>query len=474
MITPNLLSGSLNDIVKKVIDTPPEYGYVEITCTLRTSTTPKLEILVYHFDNYDLVQNFEGTYVDFVNIEFRLSPKNYMEIMKSPEKLTCVLKFYKFDIKTSKRQEELFSKTYLMIIADKNDLLKKYPYKSLLPEKKGNSKDTMTEGKLAQTIPMRAQLIPPEEYALRKIKLNIIYRDVTIKDVIIALANEFNMKKLWLVEPDNKKKYTNFIIPPMLGISNIFNYLQEDSGKGIYSKGFNYYVSDNTMYVYPRWNSKEMSKQVVHIYKIPESTLMGVDNYHINDSGTRHILTNTETKDAYLLDESVENIGTSLLAMKCEDLVDQWRTTLEGDQYRIHSDNMIHVHMDDTIGTLVKQPYQPNYVQSEENIFRHESILSFGNGIIMETGWSHAIPYTFKPGWPVYYHYAAEGGKYAVLFGTCINVIYSAIRIPNIRENVFGLSAKMTLRFPAYTRPSDNSKVLEELNGTTPDGVVII
>ena len=246
----------------------------------------------------------------------------------------------------------------------------------------------------------------------------------------------------------------------MLGIDDIFTYLQEDSGKGIYEQGFNYYLTEGVLYIYPKWKAEKMADTVVHIHKVPEYSMVGMENFSGREQdGTLHILSNLETKNTILLDEAIENIGNSLLMMKNEEVIDKWRDTLEGDKYKIHDDNMIYINMDATIGTMVKQPYQPNYVESDENPYVKKSILSFGNGAILETGWQHAIPYTFKPGWPITYHYLGEGNKYTVIQGLCMSSVYTFVKIPNTEKLIFGITAKVSIRLPMYTNKSDNKNI---------------
>jgi len=62
----------------------------------------------------------------------------------------------------------------IRLVADKNDLLKKYPYKALIPKKD----DALHNDQLSNLIPIRAQLITAEDYSIRKVKINVIFRDM--------------------------------------------------------------------------------------------------------------------------------------------------------------------------------------------------------------------------------------------------------------------------------------------------------
>ena len=469
--TPTSLSTQLNEVLEKALANP-EYGVLDLECFIQSSTDPKLNIKVDLFDNLNIVQNFLGAYADFINIEFKLKPVDYVRMMKNSKGLRCVIKLYKYDKNLQKRDKIMMILNLMMIIRDKNDLLKKYSYGDLVSPLDDKSKDqvkagvrrTVYEYQESLRIPISAHLIEDAVYAARKKKVNGIYRGVTVEDVMTHLTSVFGLKTIWVVPPDNKRVYTNFIIPPMYDVSNVYDFIQNDEGKGVYYKGLNYYITQNTMYIYPAFETNQTSPKTVHLYKVPENLAVGADNYHFEKDGEYHIIINTEVIDKEASDESIENLGTSILAMQCQDELDQWHTYVESkNELLIHEDNVILYDMDTKKG-IVDKPYQPIFKYSHGNDFKLTTPLSFGDTIEMEAQWRHAVPFTFKPGWRVLYHYDGDDGLFQTRTATCHAVNYSIHKVSKLSTQLYGVSCRFRLRMTNRSVASPSDQLVSKLD----------
>ena len=230
-----------------------------------------------------------------------------------------------------------------------------------------------------------------------------------------------------------------------MDISNIFKFLQIHDGYGIYERGFSFYYTRDTLYIYPDYDTSPHSPLTVNLYKIPDNMFTGTMGYHIYKNGNPHIVINTPVQDHELSDELLENIGSAYLIQKGEKLIDQIRTPMEGDMYTVHEDNT-HIIFLDTNKGIVDKVYQPDFNFSYDNEYVYKSMLAANEVVEMSFQWRHAVPFTFKPGWKVNYHYDGDDGVYQMRTGVCTSAAYSLKKAEKLTKQLYALIANINLR----------------------------
>ena len=440
------LSVSLNNAVNKIISNNIPNLY-RLKVTLSSISDSKNVVELMYIENLHIFQDFINSYADRIELTFEVPPEHYLTIMDMSQNLKCNIVMYNIDREHPDLQltSVIAKLEYRAVIKDKSDLLKKYSYGALIK----TDNNVGFEQQYSTRIPMSLQLLDQRVYEMRKVKLNYIGRATNMLENLYFLADNFNADSVYIVTPDNTKTYTNLILPPMLGITNVFNYLQNDEGKGVYNKGISYYYTNGVLYIYPPYEMNPSSPNMVNIYKVQENMFIGLDSYHKIEKARVgndiHILSNTASVDKNLIDEGLENDGTAYYLQKAHVLVDAWRNIVEkpgGRRYSVN-ENVDLVSFNTDKG-MISNAFQPNFYLSPENNFTYLSNIAKNNRVAINLGWIHAIPFTFKPGWKLIYNYD-ENANYVTKTGVCDGVVYTFSKVGRLTEQIYACNANMAI-----------------------------
>lgn len=431
------LSTTLNASVEEII-TSSSSNLMKIDCTLSSPNNSEFSITINKIYNLNIVQDFVDSYMDFIEIDFELTPTQYIEAIDNYQDLRCNLTISSTDKETLDKDTILDSYEYKIIFNEKMDIFKDYNSSDLIPT------DTVAqqESHLSQRIPVTAQLVDPETYELRKRQFNFILRSCTVEDVLHFIANLLGISKVHIVTPDNTTLYNNFIIPPMLNFSNIFTYIHEKYG--IYDEGLTYYYSDSVLYVYPIYKTEELVSDITaHVYQVGKNNLVGQDGYHYYLEDDIHLISNTGSINQAMIEQGMENTGTAFMIQDGSNIIDKWRC-VEEDGFTIPITGVEVVGLDTDEG-MSTDTHHPQFKFSSANKHIHLSELSKITKTPINIGWQQAIPFTFKPGWKVKYHYDGADGEYNVDEATCVSVNYHIKPNERLTEQVYTCYADINL-----------------------------
>lgn len=434
-----VLSAAMEKSVSEIM-TAAVSNFLQIECVLSSPTNPKLVINVRYINHLDIVQDFISNYTDNIELDIELTPAEYFDAIDNYQDLKCTLHFYNINKVTSIRIGRVLSFDSRFIFKNKQDLMKQYSRASLI-RKEG---EPLLEKHISTRIPITAQLMDPVIYNVRRTQMNFIARDVTMSDTLHLLTELVGLKKIYLVPPDNKTKYTNMILPPMLSVAEAFGYLQKDLGKGVYYKGFNYYFTNGIMYIYPLYEINPPSPNTVHIYRIGKDLWMGADSYHIYKGKDLHFVSNMEAIDKDSIELNLENYGSAFLIQNGKQVPDNWTYVDTKSKLQIAKNGIKTVQLNTKAGS-VTDSYIPKFKFSSDNDYVHTSELASNNVVLMQAGWANAVPFALNPGWKIVWHYD-DKDTYMTKTGTCLSVVYTIRQANRMTERNYICSANIRLQ----------------------------
>lgn len=403
---------------------------------------------------FRIEQLFDENFLNHYEINVVLDIKDYQLLFYNYKDLRCDLTLYSADASTN----QIYGKTVegepvlqimnaYCLFKDKQDIFKKIPRAALIPDNEADKNLTHQD----QPLDVAFQIVPNEDYMLRLQEINTILRNSTVKDAIWAIAASTHCTDaIMLVDPDNKTVYKNLIIPPMLSTSEALKFLQRHYG--IYNKGLNYYYQLGTLYVYPQFETspvlpkdkspdyKEAYTQnrfatvsgnvtldemgdggMTHVYMVGNQNYVGLQCYHAFEGKTIHIISNGESSFRDLTDEGLENIGYSFAVHHTSRDIDLLRAVLEADSgdgarygiwpidiHQTPNNSYLGIEGQNTEIGITSTKSQISYVEDKSNIFTVQSLLNSYKRTIAGFTWNNAVPFTFRPGYRICFHYDGE------------------------------------------------------------------
>ena len=402
-------------------------------------------------------QKFTDNYLNHYEIKVTLTIPQYLLLYYNYKDLKCDLKLYSADGTTgvvSGIDEEgepvLTIENAFCLFKNKNDILKNIPKQSIIAEKEIDINMQVNDNLLPD---VTFQLVPKEDFTFRCARINGIFKDCNLHDVIWTIVKATGCAEaIMLISPDNTKTYKNVVIPPVLSMPELFSFLQRHYG--VYNKGLNFFYEFGILYIYPlyetspvlpkdkseAWGSgyKQTSLTTVkgaitmdevgdggmtHVYIAGEGSFIGNPFYHGYEQNTIHIVANGKNLHKDLADEGVENNGYGFIVQHADRVVDDWRVMLEADddagarhgiwQINIQQDPnneyMVDEDQNKKIGFISnKDGADLRFKYDSSNRFAVQSILHNYRRSITMFEWNMAVPFTFRPGYKVMCHYDSE------------------------------------------------------------------
>lgn len=400
----------------KIVDRPYR-GYYDLYVKFfgdNFVTNAKYEFEPIQINNLFIQQNFNKKYTDEISLNVSLTPEQFLTMFDNSRELKCTIEFrlrskdYDYI-----ENEPLITKTYRAIFKEKTDIRKRIPKDVLIP-KDTIEQSTVQTDQLFSSVEF--QLMEELPYNLRKVKMNMQARGVTVKDMILLVCKVCEIKTICLTEPDNDTVYDNFIIPPTMTFDEVMNYFQDYYG--VYDKGFQYYFTDDILYIFPPYETEPESPETSHMYYAGAND-HGVEVFHAyDDAGFAHIVINNAVNSNDLADQAVENIGTGVIFQDATRVIDLASTIGEAeDQFRAFlglgaldvkdANTGMHMCNDDDVGASYNV-YNPMFQFDYGNRYKYRSIINSYRRNIISSNWNSAVPFTFKPGYKVYYHFDSE------------------------------------------------------------------
>ena len=379
--------------------------------TTSQSSTP-LDIDINPIDAITIVQNFDENYADSIMLQTRLLIKDILYILDHYSDLFCTINI-KPDTGNSLEDglQEIDIKEYKVVINNADDIRKSINTNALINKNDDGTGRTNKEQYFGQRIPITLELLSPTLYDLRHITIATKLSNCTMDQVVLYLANSYNIKNLIMTPSDNKKVYRDIPIPPKVGgIDKSLTYLQKKFG--IYGMGLEYYFYDDTLYVYPKYDYDRKSTEqdtTVQFIVVPEGTYIGVESYHCyDDNGNLRIVLDGKSVSENPIEINAENTGNHFVAHRTSSILDHSRTMNKDGSGKLSDTNVISLGMNTK--TAHSESTNTKFITSTNNAYELASMMSANSNTIVSTTWQKSIPFVIVPGTKCIYQYEDESG----------------------------------------------------------------
>lgn len=410
----------------------PVFANYSIECVFRgiDAKGKKFEIKPIEINRFLIDQNFSESYMNHIEINVSMRPLEFLTIYDGYQNLKCDITLYHANPTTGEvkgidfdgEPVKVFS-NYRVIFKNKEDIRKKIPKKSLIPED-GGEYSIEQQDMLFTDISL--QLIEDIDYKLRVTSFSFQLTESTVKDAILFMAHSCKIDTVAFVPPENETIIPNIIIPPIHTFQTALDYIQEIYG--VYSNGLGYYYSEGVLYIYPKYDTNPMmpigkDEDVPNLYFIGGVKFPNLEvNHAVDIYNTTHIVINAANINKDQVDVGIENDGTGILMMHADRVIDSWRSMDEArgaDAARIGLGQMnIHKTPNTSLFSLTNCERKtigidPNisiikYMFDEANPYKQRLPINRYKRTTINTAWENATPFTFKPGYRIVWNYDGE------------------------------------------------------------------
>lgn len=410
----------------------PKFANYDIECTFKgiDAKGKPFSVQPLLINRFLLDQDFIEAYMDHIEINISMRASELLLIFDGYQKLTCdvILRHIQPTTGIVKgidiEGEPVYTfSNYKVIFKNKQDIRKKIPKKSLIPE---DGRDFNIENQDMLFTDISLQLIKEEDYILRVKSFSFQLTESTVKDAILFMAHSCGISKIALIEPDNVDTISNIIIPPTHTLNTGLNYVQEIYG--IYNKGLGFYYTDGILYVYPRYETNSQmpkcpKENIPKFYYIGGSKYPNLEvNHAVDINNNTHIVVNAASINKDMVDMGIENDGTAIMMMHADRVIDAWRSMAEAPNAESARIGLGKMNVSKSHNTSVfaltecerkRIGIDPNitiakYVFDQCNTYRNRLPINRYKRSVLQTAWENAIPYTFKPGYKVIWNYDGE------------------------------------------------------------------
>lgn len=363
--------------------------------------TPVKNFTIDLLNSIDLLRDYNGNVTDHGVIEFYMGGGDFVkEIQPYRSNLEITI------IENNKTEDIIKTNRYSFIITNNEDNM----YGSLY------TKTTQKDLNAALQVHIEGQYLLREIEAARTVYCDNVFRDATVKDVIISQFGS-KLTKLKIEgsaisvncdvrEPNNDYTYRHIAIPNGTKLLSLPRYLQ-DTNYGVYNAGLGSYIQavdgTPTVFVYPLYDKElfDSSEKKLIIYYSNNSNFNYVENTYRQDGDILKILAGTDIQTVTTGENDIKDTGDGFIGGNPGMLTKRNVLVTDSDaQYTV--DNQI-------AGTKIKDRedgvVNTTYVGNDPNHYKHRT------NIVRKTMCYYQIPWRFPnidlifPGMPVCFKY---------------------------------------------------------------------
>lgn len=373
-------------------------------------------------ESLSFVQNFSEAYMDEITAVVRVRPAQIRTIIDNMQDLECTIILTPMNVTLNTpdySQQPIIIKTNLLSEnVDMDQIFNKEQFNS-----DGNRPPTnLSEQELTTLYTL--YLVEPSVYKARHTGVNAILNSVDMEHVLQWVCYQFGFESVNIYKPDNPQVYGSVIIPPMKYLNNVFTYLQDRYG--IYLAGLGYYVTDNTIYVYPAFDkepSHSNTRGVIHIIHGPENNYVGLDTYHRKVDDDTWILSISEVQVKKPGIAAEENGGNTMIALDPNNAMDNG-VVIGKDGSTTRDPSTVTTVQVARSNSMKSGANVPKYKGNISNIYSFTSSMVINNYDYIGLAWVQAVPRFIKPGQSIIYHYDSKDDVYCTHPGRVLSATY--------------------------------------------------
>lgn len=373
----------------------------------------------------NLVKQFVGTYFDDVSIGFEAHPLDIIDLLNRSQDLYCTI----IAVPHSWRnflpyEEQQFVEKYRVIVEQPEDLMKQMNLDKFTTI---SDEEALELRHREVLMDISLQLINEFVYDSRHRRINAIFGNgSTVSQAVQFALNGLEIECADIAEINNTVPMNNMSIPPVHGMDSVFTYLQQ--AHGVFSKGLCAYYTNDTMYIWPPFETNPTSNETLHIFLAPKGNFEAHECYHYkNEDGDISVVSNTGTNTKNKMEHGAENIGTDQMLTNADKLIDHSGQMTGSGEYKLTQDRVSaaalskdNTKVTDAQNVISRGTTANPYVASSE--------LAANNGVEFSCGWKAATLEHFRPGQKVVVHYDDDKGRYTTQTGSMTGIGYKMQR----------------------------------------------
>ncbi len=430
------ISQAFSDSVAEIIAAQESVQF-KIRCKIMLPDATEVDIIPDDVHQLSVLEYFMGDYCSVSNLSLDISVYLYKLLLDNKQGLRLSLELH-YDTNDSIPVEGtplIIAKDYLAILKEKGRP------EWIIPEKRLADDEEDSEGQATNKVPVQLELIPHFVYKLRKTKFNCILNKVTMEDTLLFICHLLGLESVYIVPPDNEKEYVNMVLPPLLDISNVFNYLQDNDGYGVYNDGISHYFQNDTLYIMPMNRNLVTSPNKFKIYNVGENAYPSAHNYHTLKDGELNIVVNSKVTTMNDSQGAIENIGNGYIVNGPAKHLDHSGVLIDNDLFKVDSTIITNVNRYNDMAGIGTASFTQSYLKSD-NLHQVYSMIAETEATVIGMRWVQAVPYMITPVMDISYLFD-KGKKVSELKGWPFRVQYDLAKTRNMDNVTFGCTASV-------------------------------
>ena len=441
------ISALLRENAARVLDRQASVsGTYCIGLEIASTTDDSFRIKISEIQSLTIVQNFLDNYIDDVTVSLKIPTKTYIDLAAHLQDLAAILILKPYDDKT--HELLLVAPTIIKFNAMVLDPVDIAQITNIGTVDGSLTSPGSNDAQSSNYMTIQMQLIEPQLYKMRNTKFNGMFRGATVEKLIAYIIQGLGVSTAYIHPIDNIQAIPNLHIPPYKDISNVFDFIQYNYG--VYRKGITSYYTGGVMYVYPPYECKpNVDKGIAHIYNIPSGMYSNHGFYHLIEGDQIHVISNTPTKMMDLGQGATEHYGNAVSVVPAENVIDAYVAT--DDTGSMINDRVSQAIRFDSATALQGNASVLKHGGVTGNPYYEMSKMAFSDAQVLALSWINAIPFTFRPGQPVKYHYD-DMKKYTTRNGVIEAIGYSLSNIGRVQSGLlFRCQSHIRLRLSKET-----------------------
>lgn len=440
--------------IQQDIDTILKYNNpfknnVQYEITIHTSvSTLGLQFI----ESVEYMRNYNKYISDFIVLKFKMYLGTYAKaIYPLRDNLMCSIQ-KKYTDKAASSESIMYK---MVILKDGGTMESDQNIKKM----------TMEELNKSGMVTIEAQLYLREVEGFRNTFVDGIYKNVTIKDMLIGLLaqakDNITVEGLPLdynidvVEPNNDYTYENLVIPTGITLDNLPNYIQ-GVDYGIYNGGVGMYLQHYNgkicVFVYPLYSTDRFEKETgekLTFINANTSLYDTVENNWYIDGNNIKILCTSQAKIIDIGNNDLINVGDGVISFSPSELFEQ--------NYEITDDGII-VDKDNTLEGIKivdrrDKISKTRYIGPQSNMYKFRSDILNKSLATYQITWHFSNPDVIYCGMPCEYVYEDVNYGIVKLNGT-VQAVYSRYDKPKGTQSSVVIIKVMS--FNVWANQSDN------------------
>lgn len=379
--------------------------------------------------NLSLVQDFEATYADTINLTVRAVVATLPELYDHLNDLEATLRIIRLDNAgiSEALSRPIDLRSYKCILKDAENHRRKFP---------GAEEFSDT------TIDITFQLMEKAVYDSRHESFHGIFRETTVEGLIRHVATDvLGYDTVTMLPSENRHTYEQIVVPPDVTFRRFWTWVQERHG--VYSAGLASYVTGNNLYIWPPYDHRPVSPEIVNLYLDNEGGHEGLRSYHRSRRQVTDIVLDGNAKQVDLTQTASENEGTGVMLSRSGTTLDgDMQTTRDGSFYT--QEGAVRVTLEDN--AIGQNNVQNLKFVSEptDNVLKLMSAIREGRAELISAVWRQANIDILKPGHRLNFTYM-DGDRMTFAPGILAHVAYDVTRIGEIGSGLSSFTAAAAL-----------------------------